>query len=177
MYNGTSGNAIPNSRINVPTDPFGSDINSVSPSQVTDKDGTPYVDPKSISGGVPRVIDLGGNQVNAVERVGQVRYGSPGNVRLEIRYGKDNTLFQLERVYVDYIKAPQHIRLSQEQLDLTEDTSQMMEFPDYVCQEIINELTHLVMEHGGDRRLPTHVQISQSVANPAQQQEQALKKA
>lgn len=70
MYNGTSGNAIPNSKINVPTNPFGSDINSVSPSQVTDKDGIPYVDPKSISGGVPRVIDLGGNQVSAVERVG-----------------------------------------------------------------------------------------------------------
>jgi len=81
-------------------------------------------------------------------------------------------LFQLERVYVDYIKAPQHIRLSQEQLDLTEDTSQMMEFPDYVCQEIINELVHIVMENGRDDRLPTHVQVSQSVANPAQQQEQ-----
>jgi hypothetical protein len=58
---------------------------------------------------------------------------------------------------VDYIKAPQHIRLSQEQLDLTEDTSQMMEFPDYVCQEIINELVHLVMENAGDGRLPAHV--------------------
>ena len=48
----------------------------------------------------------------------------------------------------------------------------MMEFPDYVCQEIINELVHIVMENGRDDRLPTHVQVSQSVANPAQQQEQ-----
>jgi len=42
---------------------------------------------------------------------------------MEIRYGKDDSVFQLENVYVDYIKTPQHIRLTQEQLDLTEDTS------------------------------------------------------
>lgn len=148
--------------------------------QIFDKFGKPYANPKQTTGGVSRVIDIrntdgttGSTQVNAVERIGQIRYGNPGNVRMEIRYGKDNSLFQLERVYVDYIKAPQHIRLSQEQLDLTEDTSQMMEFPDYVCQEIINELVTLVMENLSDPRLPTHVQVTQSIANPAQQQEPA----
>lgn len=143
---------------------------------IKDKFGNSYANPSATEGGVSRVIDIrngsSSTQVNAVERVGQVRYGNPGNVRMEIRYGKDNSLFQLERVYVDYIKAPQHIRLSQEQLDLTEDTSQMMEFPDYVCQEIINELVHLVMENGGNQRLPNHIQVSQSIANPTQQQEQ-----
>lgn len=177
-YNGTSGHSIPSSNIKLPTDPYGNDIEKLDALNITDKKGNNYADESSITGGVSRVIELkdpkaGTTQsVNAVERVGQVRYGNPGNVRIEIRYGKDNTLFQLERVYVDYIKAPQHIRLSQEQLDLTEDTSQMMEFPDYVCQEIINELVHLVMENSGDQRLPTHIQVSQSVANPAQQQEQ-----
>lgn len=106
-----------------------------------------------------------------VERVGEVRYGNPSTVRLEIRYGKDNSLFTLDSVYVDYIKAPQHIRITQEQLDLTEDTSQIMEFPDYVIQEIINELVHIVMENSSDPRLQSHVPISQSIANPAQQQE------
>lgn len=148
------------------------------PANTTIKDafGNIYANPDGTTGGVSRVIDIrntdgtsGSTQVNAVERIGQVRYGNPGNVRIEIRYGKDNSLFQLERVYVDYIKAPQHIRLSQEQLDLTEDTSQMMEFPDYVCQEIINELVNLVMENLSDPRLPTHAQVTQSIANPAQQ--------
>nr|DAM35500.1 MAG TPA: hypothetical protein [Bacteriophage sp.] len=37
-------------------------------------------------------------------------------------------------------------------MDLTEDTSQIMEFPDYVCQEIINELTLLVMARDADPR-------------------------
>ena len=183
-YDGTSGNSIPNSNIAIPTDPYGTDINSLTASNITDKEGNKYADPKSVEGGVSRVIDLrdtkGDNPsttINAVERVGQVRYGNPGNVRIEIRYGKDNSLFQLERVYVDYIKAPQYIRLTQEQLDLTEDTSQMMEFPDYVCQEIINELVHLVMENSGDRRLNTHIPVTQTVANPAQQQNQPQQRA
>ena len=60
-------------------------------------------------------------------------------------------------VHVDYVKVPQHIRLTQEQIDLTEDTSQIMEFPDYVNQEIINELVHLVMTRTNDPQLGNHI--------------------
>lgn len=109
-------------------------------------------------------------ETSLVEREAGVRYGNPTNVRMEIRYGKDSSVFELIGVMVDYIKAPQAIRLTQEQVDLTEDTSQMMEFPDYVCQEIINELVHLVMENTADPRLQTHIPVTQSIANPAQQQ-------
>ena len=126
-----------------------------------------------ISGGLSPMIVIGGNEVSNVERVGQVRYGNASPVRMEIRYGKDNSLFELVEVYVDYLKTPQNVRLTQEQLDLTEDTSQMMEFPDYVCQEIINELVTLVMENASDPRLQTHIPVTQSIANPAQQQEKS----
>lgn len=81
----------------------------------------------------------------------------------------DDTIFKLDKVFIDYIKAPQHIRLTQEQMNLTEDTSQIMEFPDYVCQEIINELVTLVMENTADPRLQTHIPVTQTIANPAQQ--------
>ena len=118
-----------------------------------------------------RVISLTGDyKSSTVEReVGQ-RYGNASKVRCEIRYGKDNSVFALEKVLIDYIKAPQTIRLTQEQVDLTEDTSQIMEFPDYVCQEIINELVTLVMENTADPRLRTHPIVTQSIANPVQQQ-------
>ena len=46
---------------------------------------------------------------------------------------------------------------NEEQIDLTEDTSQIMEFPDYVNQEIINELVHLVMERSSDPRLSNNM--------------------
>jgi len=67
-------------------------------------------------------------------------------------------------VYIDYLKTPQHIRLTQAQLDKTEDTSQVLEFPDYVCQEIVNELVHLLMENFKEERLQTHPVVSQSIA-------------
>ena len=111
--------------------------------------------------------------VSAVEKPGGIRYSNPSPLRMEIRYGKDNTVFELKEVLVDYIKSPQHIRLTQEQLDLTEDTSQIIEFPDYVCQEIINELVTIVMENTKDDRLQTHVAVTQSIAQPTQQQAQS----
>ena len=120
-----------------------------------------------------RTITLGepdNRTVSTVERDTGTRYGNASNVRMEIRYGHDNSIFLLEKVFIDYIKSPQTIRLTQEQVNLTEDTSQIMEFPDYVCQEIINELTMLVMENTADPRLQTNTTVTQSIANPAHQQ-------
>ena len=73
---------------------------------------------------------------------------------------------------IDYIKTPQTIRLTQQQVNLTTDTSQILEFPDYVCQEILNELVLLVQENIADPRLQTHTLVTQSIANPVQQQAQ-----
>lgn len=110
------------------------------------------------------------SQISLVEKPSAVRIGNVSNVRCEIRYGKDDSLFQLAEVQVDYVKCPQFIRLTQEQIDLTEDTSQIMEFPDYVNQEIINELVHLVMERVNDPRLSNNMQMTQSIARPTGQQ-------
>ena len=122
--------------------------------------------------GLPKHIHTKYGNIDLVEKNGIHRYGNASNVRMEIRYGKDDSVFELKEVYVDYIKTPQYIRLTQEQLDLTEDTSQVMEFPDYVCQEIINELTHLLMENASDQRISTHPTVVQSIAAPAQAQTQ-----
>lgn len=115
----------------------------------------------------------GEQQVSLVEKPIALRAGNTSNVRCEIRYGKDDSLFQLVEVQIDYVKCPQFIRLTQEQIDLTEDTSQIMEFPDYVNQEIINELVHLVMERGNDPRLGNNIQMTQSIARPTGQQQPA----
>lgn len=126
-----------------------------------------------------RVITIGSGtltQDNPVERKSDVsgtyqRYGNASPVRIEIRYGRDDTVFKLKNIYVDYLKTPQHIRLTPTQVDLTNDTSQLLEFPDYVCQEIINELVMLIMENEGDGRLQTFIPLSQSIANPQVQQQ------
>lgn len=134
---------------------------------------TKTVEGETTKSNFPRTIKLGkpdSRTVSTVDRDTGTRYGNASNVRMEIRYGHDNSVFSLEKVFIDYIKSPQTIRLTQEQVNLTEDTSQIMEFPDYVCQEIINELTMLVMENTADPRLQTNPTVTQSIANPAHQQ-------
>lgn len=119
-----------------------------------------------------RSIKIGNKQEDLVERNIGHRYGNASTVRCEIRYGKDDRVFQLQYVHIDYLKSPQHLRLTQTQLDSTRDTSQMMEFPDYVCQEIINGLVKLVMENSSDPRLQTNIPVNQTIAPPAQLQSQ-----
>ena len=155
-----------------PTTGYGTDISGVTTTQEDDNlIGKP-------DGGLPKTIKIGESTISNVEKAAQARYGNVSKVRLEIRYGTDNSIFTLDtiagkkggKIYIDYIKAPQFIRLTQEQIDYTEDKSQMLEFPDYVCQEIINELVHIIMENISDQRLQTHPVVSQSIANPAQAQ-------
>ena len=127
-------------------------------------------------GELPKVITIGGEKVSLVEKPGGTRVSNASQVRLEVRYGKDNSIFQLTDIFVDYIKAPQRIRLTQTQYELVEDTSQVLEFPDYVCQEIINELVKLLLENVSDPRLQTNLAVNQTIANPTQQQSQPNKK-
>ena len=76
---------------------------------------------------------------------------------------------ELDTIYVDYLKTPQYVELTQEQLDLVEDTSQLLEYPDYVCYEIVGELVKLLMENASDPRLQTNIPINQTIASPIQQ--------
>ena len=119
-----------------------------------------------------RTISLNKHVVNTVEKPAYLRHSNPQKVRMEIRYGKDNSVYELVEVRVDYVKSPQFIRLTQDQLDLTTDTSQIMEFPDYICQKIINKLVALLLERSSDPRLATNVQINRTMVSPTQPQTQ-----
>ena len=177
IHNININNTVPTNPI-TSDNPNGTDIATkyevtTSTSSVGGVDGT---DGKS---NFSRTITLGepdNRSVSTVKRDTGTRYGNASNVRMEIRYGQDNSVFILEKVLVDYIKAPQTIRLTQEQVNLTQDTSQIMEFPDYVCQEIINELVHILMENSTDQRLQSHPIVTQSIANPTQEQTEQPKK-
>jgi len=44
--------------------------------------------------------------ISTVERTAEVRYGNTSTVRMEIRYGSDDSIFSLKKVLIDYIKVP-----------------------------------------------------------------------
>ena len=144
---------------------------------VDNSDSNTSIKIKGTDGSLPTSLTLsGGDSDDLIEKTATHRYGNASNVRLELRYGKDNSIFELNNIWVDYIKTPQYIRITQDQLDMTADTSQIMEFPDYVCQEIINELVHILMENSTDQRLQSHPIVTQSIANPTQEQTEQPKK-
>lgn len=122
----------------------------------------------------PRTFQYGSNpEYSTVTKPAASRYANASPVRIEIRCGRDTSdTFKLAAVQIDYLKAPQYIRLTQDQLDSEQDISQIMEFPDYVNQEIINELVNLIMRKINDPSLATHMQMTQSIARPTQQQAQ-----
>ena len=120
-------------------------------------------------------VDPSGEDKNAlIEKPAGSRHANSSRVKVEIRCGRDKSnIFSLSAVQIDYVKAPQFIRLTQEQLDSDEDISQVMEFPDYVNQEIVNELVNLVMRKTNDPSLQAHIQMTQSIARPTGQSQPA----
>ena len=117
--------------------------------------------------------ESGNDENNLIEKPAGSRHANSSRVKVEIRCGRDKSnIFSLSAVQIDYVKAPQFIRLTQEQLDSDEDISQVMEFPDYVNQEIVNELVNLVMRKTNDPSLQAHLQMTQSIARPTGQSQQ-----
>lgn len=143
-----------NPNLDVPTNPF----TATEEGRLSRKDtGT--------DGPLPTAVDISGAAESTIERNATNRFGNASPVRMEIRYGKDNSVFQLVGVIGDYLKSPQFIRLTQKQIDMTEDTSQILEFPDTTCQEIINDFTSIYMSNTVDQRLATQMQVNQVVQN------------
>jgi len=99
------------------------------------------------------------------------RLSNASKVRLELRFGSDDSIFTPTLLYIDYIKSPMYVRLTQAQLDSTLDFSQVLEFPDYVCFEIVNVFTRLLMENASDPRLQTNMPLNNTIAAPAQVQQ------
>lgn len=84
------------------------------------------------------------------------------NITLDLRCG-DTDKYVPEYVYIDYLKTPNLIKLSYEDLESESDNTPVMEFPDYICYEIINEFVKLLLENSSDPRLQTNIPINQSI--------------
>lgn len=96
----------------------------------------------------------------------QTRYGNSSVPNLEIKCGDDSS--SLQAIYVEYIRAPKHVRIEIEDLDNPIDTTKALEFPDYVINEIINELVTSILENQKDPRIQTYSTVNNSISAPAQ---------
>ena len=96
------------------------------------------------------------------EQLSRISNQSP--LILEIHVGKST--YKLNKLYITYLKAPMYVSINQEELLAIEDTTQILEFSDYVCYEIINICLKLILENSSNPRLQTNIPINQSIATP-----------
>jgi hypothetical protein len=78
-------------------------------------------------------------------------------------YVGSTALFGIKDMYIDYLKAPQTVTLTVQQRDLPIDTSQVIEFPEYVCAEILKRVIKLILESSSDPRLQTQPVVNTTI--------------
>lgn len=59
-----------------------------------------------------------------------------------------------------------YVSMTQDDILSVEDNTQILEFPDYICYEIINVIVKLLLENASDPRLQTNIPINQTIAIP-----------
>lgn len=97
-----------------------------------------------------------------IESKGYERYGNSTKPIMQILCGNkiDEPLL---KVQIAYLTAPRFVTLDQLDLDSYEDKTPVLEFQDYVVNEIIKETVKMVMENAKDARIQTFTPINQSV--------------
>ena len=89
-------------------------------------------------------------------------------IGVELHIGNTPDYISLDSVKGWYYKIPENIKITQDDIDSDFDNTPHLEFPDYVCYEIIKELVVLLLEHDSNPRLQTNIPISMS-SNAIQQ--------
>lgn len=112
----------------------------------------------------PEFIGVNEYRFYALKSEEKSRVVNQATVNIEIHSGA--SMWELKKILVTYIKAPMYVSMTQDQLLAVEDTTPKLEFPDYVCYEIINLYMKLFLENVGEPRLQTHLAVNKSIAEP-----------
>ena len=144
------------------------------------KDEKKEVD-KAYSTRIKKYFEDGGDISNDILKSRMQNVNTPTQAKEALREAYNNVILQLRpgpcdvfepiAVFVDYIKTPKIVRLTQRQFDQDIDTSEVLEFPHYMCLEILDRLVMLLLENYSDERLRTNPQINQTIAPPAEVQQ------
>lgn len=86
-------------------------------------------------------------------------------IDLQVHVG--NSKYPINSIMITYLRSPRYVSMQQEDLYDIDDNTQILEFPDYVCYEIINTCVKLLLENASDPRLQTNLPVNQSIAVPS----------
>ena len=71
--------------------------------------------------------------------------------------------FTITKVTIEYLRDPKKIHLEAGDLITEADTTEALEFSEYVCTELVNMTTSFVLEQGSNPRMATVTQVNQSI--------------
>lgn len=80
--------------------------------------------------------------------------------RLTIQNGSLYPFFDIKSIYLVYLKQPEKLLLTSAQRDSLVDSSTHLEFPDYVCNEILKMAVMYILENNSDQRLQTFAPVN-----------------
>ena len=84
---------------------------------------------------------------------------------IKVHIGKANSFMQLVRVEFDYLKIPEVVVLLDTDIFTADvDTSQVLEFPNGLLNEIVKRCTMYLLEKAGDPRSQTHAMVNQETS-------------
>lgn len=90
--------------------------------------------------------------------------GSGKNVKPDLTYYiGDINRFGISDVFIDYLKEPTKVELTISQRDLPIDSSEILEFPEATCNEIVKRVVKLILEASSDPRLNTHIPVNKTI--------------
>ena len=81
---------------------------------------------------------------------------------IQLYYGDPNK-FSVESFTIDYLKTPALITMTPAERDSVLDTTTSLEFPEYVCNEIIKRTVKLILENQNNPRIQTHIPTNQTI--------------
>lgn len=101
-------------------------------------------------------------------------YMKPSEKRPYYEIDKDNNIkihvgdsrYEVVSVMITYLKTPTKVSMTLDDVYAIDDNTPDLEFPDYVCYEIINWCVKLLLENAGDPRLITNIPVNNSIAVP-----------
>lgn len=92
-------------------------------------------------------------------RFNRTYYSLRGDVA-KVYWGTLSEFFKLKEVDVVYLRRPVVVELTAVQRDADIDISTKIEFPDYVCNEILKMVTMYLLENNSDPRMQTFAPIN-----------------
>lgn len=95
-------------------------------------------------------------------RIPGKRYGNSTVPIMQILCGNEDNI-KLESIEIQYLQAPKYVNITVDQLDQVDDYSPVLEFSDYVCNEIVKQLVTQILENQKDQRLQTYIPVNQSI--------------